>query len=381
VPLPESTQWELMAPLAAQAQPIFAELVAQAANAPVLHHDDTTMRILDLRRPGSTSAAQIEHARTGTFTTNILAEVAQHPVALYFTGWQHAGGNLAAVLRQRAKDLAPPIQMCDALSRNRLAEFDTLLAHCASHARREFVAVAPSFPDECRYVLDSFRDVYRFDAEAKQLGLNPAAQLVHHQTHSQPVRTRLKEWLEEKIRGKHVEPNSGVGQAIRLSARTLAAADVVAAPRRRPRRRPVHEPDTYLPAQSDQSLCLSAGHRDAREFAAMARLFPVLAQEALGFLSAPLQARFKASQRGAQTRPLRWFVRRRTGVGSSLRWVRVQHGSAPIVAQCRHWVTHVCRSYTLKRSISSVTRQPKGQPSPCPSSRSYSRKHRLTGRA
>ena len=189
-------------------------MVALAANAPLLHHDDTTMRILDLRRPGTPSAAQIAPARTGTFTTNILAEVAQHPVALYFTGWQHAGENLAAVLRQRAKDLAPPIQMCDALSRNRLAGFDTILAHCASHARREFVAVAPSFPEECRCVLAALREVYRFDAEAKKLGLNPESRLVHHQTHSQSVMERLKEWLEEKIRGKHVEPNSGLGQAI-----------------------------------------------------------------------------------------------------------------------------------------------------------------------
>ena len=73
-------------------------------------------------------------------------------MALYFTGWQHAGENLADVLRLRAKDLAPPIQMCDALSRNLLTEFDTIRANCVSHARREFVTVAPSFPDECRYV-------------------------------------------------------------------------------------------------------------------------------------------------------------------------------------------------------------------------------------
>jgi len=114
VPLPESTQWELMAPLAAQAQPIFAELVAQAANAPLLHRDDTTMRILDLRRPDRATADPLALLppthRTGTFTMNILAEVGPHPVALYFTGWRHAGENLADVLRQRAKDLAPPIQ-------------------------------------------------------------------------------------------------------------------------------------------------------------------------------------------------------------------------------------------------------------------------------
>ena len=62
------------------------------------------MRILDLRRPGSATAdrlALMDPARKGTFTSNLLAEVEQHPVALYFTGWQHAGENLAAVLRQK----------------------------------------------------------------------------------------------------------------------------------------------------------------------------------------------------------------------------------------------------------------------------------------
>jgi transposase len=180
VPLPESTQWELLSPLTAAAQPIFATLVALAANASLLHHDDTTMRILDLRRPGSVTAAQLDPKRKGTFTSNVLAEVGPHPVALYFTGWQHAGENLAAVLRPRAADLSPPIQMCDALSRNQHPDCPTILALCLSHGRREFVTAAPSFPAECRHVLDCLGEVYRFDAAAKAQGLSPEQRLVHH---------------------------------------------------------------------------------------------------------------------------------------------------------------------------------------------------------
>jgi len=56
VPLPESTQWELLEPLAEAASPVFAAMISLAANAAVLHHDDTRMRILDLRRAGSASA-------------------------------------------------------------------------------------------------------------------------------------------------------------------------------------------------------------------------------------------------------------------------------------------------------------------------------------
>jgi transposase len=214
VPLPESTQWELLVPFAGQAQPVFAALLALAAEATVLHHDDTNMRILDLRRPGSPTATLMAPERTGTFTTSIVATVQGHIVALYFTGWQHAGENLADVLRQRAAELAPPIQMCDALSRNTSGELNTLLAHCLAHGRREFVSMAPSFPEECRYVLEALGEVYHFDAEARQRQLDPPARLLHHQTHSQPVMARLQAWMQEKLDQKQVEPNSGLGQAI-----------------------------------------------------------------------------------------------------------------------------------------------------------------------
>jgi len=214
VPLPESTQWEVMKPLFAQAQPIFEQLLSEAANSPLFHQDDTTMRILDLRRPGSATATGMDPQRKGTFTSNLLAYVQSHPVALYFTGWQHAGENLAAVLDRRSANLQPPIQMCDALSRNMSLDFETVLAHCLSHARREFVTVAPKFPEECRHVLESLGEVYRIDAQARQQAMSPQQRLAHHQSHSQPVMECLQEWLRGQMDRKQVEPNSGLGQAI-----------------------------------------------------------------------------------------------------------------------------------------------------------------------
>jgi transposase len=156
----------------------------------------------------------LDPKRKGTFTSNLLAYVDGRPLALYFTGWQHAGENLGDVLRLRSVNLEPPIQMCDALSRNLSLEFTTILAHCLSHARREFVTVAPSFPDECRHVLQSLGQVYRVDAQAKELEMNPEQRLVHHQTHSRAVMEQLRAWIHEQMEAKEVEPNSGLGQAI-----------------------------------------------------------------------------------------------------------------------------------------------------------------------
>ena len=74
------------------------------------------------------------------------------------------------MLKQRARELPAPIQMCDALSRNapKLAGVETLLANCLAHGRRQFVEVAENFPEECRYVLETLGDVYHHDALARE---------------------------------------------------------------------------------------------------------------------------------------------------------------------------------------------------------------------
>ena len=74
----------------------------------------------------------------------------------------------AEVLKQRSGDLPPVIQMCDALSRNVPKPVQTLVANCNAHGRRNFVKVTPNFPEPCRFVLETMREVYGHDAEARQ---------------------------------------------------------------------------------------------------------------------------------------------------------------------------------------------------------------------
>jgi hypothetical protein len=63
-------------------------------------------------------AAGIKPVARAINTTGILARVQERKVALFFTGHAHAGANLSQVLAKRAKELAPPLQMCDALAAN-----------------------------------------------------------------------------------------------------------------------------------------------------------------------------------------------------------------------------------------------------------------------
>jgi Transposase IS66 family len=137
MPLPATTQWELMEAAAKLIRPVLEELIRQAAQGSVMHNDDTGMRILRLaREPGD--------KRTGTFTSAVVSIVGTWRIALYFTGWKHAGENIAEVLKRRARELPAPIQMCDALSRNtpKLEGVEILLANCLAHG---MILWAPAF--------------------------------------------------------------------------------------------------------------------------------------------------------------------------------------------------------------------------------------------
>src|SRR5262249_44249560 len=122
IPLPASTQWDIVQAVAADLAPAFEELIRQAAQGEVLHNDGTTVKILELmgQRGRSADLARAEDEadqRTGLFTSGVVALREGRRVALFFSGRRHAGENLAEVLRHRAAELPPPIQMCDALSR------------------------------------------------------------------------------------------------------------------------------------------------------------------------------------------------------------------------------------------------------------------------
>ena len=223
VPLPASTQWDIVQALADGLAPAFTELIRQAAQGDVLHNDDTTVKILELMGErgrqkaltGDVGDLDKIDSRTGMYTSGVVALRDGHRVALFFSGRRHAGENLAEVLKLRAKQLPPPIQMCDALSRNLPGELQTILAHCLAHARRQFVDVYDRFPEPCRHLLETLSVVYRNDAVARERQLSPEARLQFHQNESGPTMRQLRDWLSRQLDEKLTEPNSALGGAIR----------------------------------------------------------------------------------------------------------------------------------------------------------------------
>src|ERR1700689_1694972 len=202
IPLPASTQWEIVEEAAEVIQTARDELIRQAAQGDVLHNDDTSMRVLRMAREPSDE-------RTGVFTSGLVSTREGRRIALYFTGHQHAGENLRNVWQHRVKNLATPLQMCAALSRNTPKLTDgaqILLAHCLAHGRRQFVEVATNFPEPCRYVLETLGDVYQYDAEARQGKFSPSERLQYHQQQSGPVMQQLHQWLGEHLSLEGGEP-------------------------------------------------------------------------------------------------------------------------------------------------------------------------------
>ncbi len=214
IPLPASTQWGIVRAAALILAWVFDELIWLAAQGDILYNDDTSTKILQLLKENQCIEQENSKERTGIFTTAIVATCADHKIAVFLTGRQHAGENLKDVLQHRASKLGAPIQMCDGLSRNEPKDFATILANCMCHGRRKFVEVVESFPEECRYVLESLRQVYRHDAIARKEEMSPRRRLRFHQDHSAKIMKTLHAWMNEQLDQKKVEPNSSLGAAL-----------------------------------------------------------------------------------------------------------------------------------------------------------------------
>ena len=170
--MPASVQWELIRdalPFGLEA--VYRQLLEDAAQGDLMHNDDTHMCIVDLtaKRQEGRPLRDDQPERRGVFTTSILSLADHRPmIALFFTGPRRAGENLRELLTRRLAERPPPLQLCDALSRNLPRDLKTIVAHCMSHARRNFHELVDLFPSETLHVLERLATVYEIDATAKR---------------------------------------------------------------------------------------------------------------------------------------------------------------------------------------------------------------------
>ena len=132
-----------------------------------------------------------------------MSLVGEVKVVVFMTGPAHAGTNLACVLAHRAKHLRMPIQMCDALAANIKGNFETFVALCLSHGRRQFVDVAENFPESCLHVIEVLGKVYQHDAHPRDEKMASLQRLLYRRQHSRP------DARSEKINGRATQRAPG----------------------------------------------------------------------------------------------------------------------------------------------------------------------------
>lgn len=210
VPLPASTQWQLIEEVGGAGLLIFSTLERIAANGNVIHNDDSHVKITDIICDNRLAPKK---ERTGMFTTGIISRTDEHDIALFYNSKLHAGENMERLLGKRDENAAEIIQMCDALSRNIPSTFKTILCNCLSHGFRKFDDLKEFYPEPCIRIIDLIADVYEHDEKTKSI--SKQERLEYHQKHSEPLMDELHKYITEQMDSKQVEPNDSLGQAMR----------------------------------------------------------------------------------------------------------------------------------------------------------------------
>jgi transposase len=218
VPVPDATQWDQIEHVGNCAYPIFKYLEQLGAQGEVIYQDDTPARLLSLIEENHEAAQERAGAeataRTGMYTTALIVQVGERRICLYYTGRQHAGENLRALLAKREPQRDKPLVMSDALSSNNAEEAGLIRCHCLAHGRRKFSELEEVFPVESAVVTTALKFVFEHDEAARDQQLSAPERLVYHQTYSGPIMEELEKWLARQTVERLVEPNSSLGKAI-----------------------------------------------------------------------------------------------------------------------------------------------------------------------
>lgn len=209
IPVPKSTQWDLVDDLYDAINPVFSALEHLAAQSDDLKFDDSPHKILKL---------PMDSKRKSCVTTGIIAHHNKHPIKLLYTGVNLAGENVNNLLEQRIVD-SDIITMSDASNNNFTMPANILvkliICYCLVHGRRNFIKIFDFFQPECEFVIDCISKVYENDKYCRDNKLDDFARQRYHQAHSTQIMNNLRTWFVNKLKYKDVEPNSGLGQAIK----------------------------------------------------------------------------------------------------------------------------------------------------------------------
>lgn len=210
-PIADATQFELCEQVADAGYRVVGALEKIAANAELVHFDDTHAKILSVI---AQNKANEDQEPIGTHTTGIIAKTSdEKTIALFYTGTHHAGENLTALLQHRVDDKEKIVAMCDALAANMPKSLQAIICNCMGHGFRKFRDLLDYFPEICLHVMQELSRVYEFDEQTKDM--SKLERLAFHREHSKPIMLKLHTYLKKQLADKLVEPNSSLGKVIK----------------------------------------------------------------------------------------------------------------------------------------------------------------------
>lgn len=213
IPLPSSTQWDLMYEHKPMLKALYGAFLVDAANGIGISYDDTSVKILS-EIQAKKKAEKGEKKKHNCFTTGIVSAYEDHRSYVFMSDNRTAGQIVVDLLKTyRDEDRDRPILMCDALTANipqEIADDLYILCYCLVHARRQFYELPNGYDDLADEVIRLIGKIYDNESWAKELSAEE--RLEYHQKHSKLYMDELKEFLES--RKPEFEPNSIAGQAI-----------------------------------------------------------------------------------------------------------------------------------------------------------------------
>jgi hypothetical protein len=208
VPIPQSTQSELVAQAAGPVFAITNHLQSVARESDLIIQDDTVARIIELIQVNRTENPK----RKGMYTTAFVVKT-EHPFVLYISGRQHAGENFDDLMSGRLSQTTP-VRVADALKANSDHQAPAEQGKCNAHAFRKFRTLMSLFPEHSSLAMEIYGQVYDNDTHCQSENYTPEQRLAYHQLHSGPLMNDLFSWARAQLNERKVEPNGALGKLL-----------------------------------------------------------------------------------------------------------------------------------------------------------------------
>ena len=92
------------------------------------------------------------------------------------------------------------------------AETGCIHVACHAHARRYFIKAEPNYPGACAEILSMYRDLFRIESDAKELGVSGEQLKLMREQEAKPLLEKMKAWLDHNA--LIALPKSSFGKAI-----------------------------------------------------------------------------------------------------------------------------------------------------------------------